>query len=153
MHIEWSITKKRGNYRPVLNFTITLSDFENGLAMPAVRVQSTIPKPPETGWTHCWPGQFERGDRVPEECYLLMTPSHKSRKSTESLRLPWREDNEYPEVEESFALLRQAFEAALAKSSQSAPMSAKGSLETTAATKKTIAPAFAAERILQVVKG
>lgn len=152
MNIEWDITKARGNFRPVLRYTISLTEFEKNLGMPAVRVASTIPKPPETGWTHCWPEQNERAAWTPEECYALQTPSHKKEKLTERLHLPWREDNEYPEVEASFTALRDAFEQALAQASKSLPMHVTGRLETSLGAKKAVAPAAAAEKILQVVK-
>ena len=47
MKIEWNIVKKRGNYRPVLHYTAVLNEFERGLCLHAVRVMSTIPKPPD----------------------------------------------------------------------------------------------------------
>jgi hypothetical protein len=149
MNIEWSITKKRGNLRPVLQYTIALTEFEKSLGMPAVRIESTIPKPPDAGWTHCWPGENERGDWTPSDFYLLMSPSHRTAKLEEALKLPWRKDNAYPEVEESFETLRQAFEEALVKASGSEPMDITGRMETSNSAKRDIAPAFAAERILQ----
>lgn len=152
MNIEWSISKQRGNFRPVLTYSIALSEFEVGLGVPAVRVESAIPKPPDLGWTHCWPGQNERGSWTPSEWHTLMTPSHKSKELTERLKLPWRENNAYPEVEESFLALRDAFERVLTETSQSKPLLEKGRLETSGLAKAKIAPAFAAERILQVVK-
>jgi hypothetical protein len=151
MNIQWSITKKRGNLRPVLNYTVTLTDFEKSLGMGAVRIESAIPKPPDAGWAHCHPGENERGDWTPEEFHFLMTPSHRTGKAEADLKLPWREDNSYPEVEASFKALRDAFEEALAGASASKPMQLSGCLETSGIAKKTIAPAFAAERILKVV--
>lgn len=153
MNIQWSITKKRGNLRPLLNYTITLNEFEKGLAMPAVRIESTIPKPPDAGWEHCWPGQNERAPWTPAEFHLLMTPSHRAGETTGQVKLPWRESNEYPEVKQSFLALRDAFETALAQAAASAPLHEEDTLEASSAAKKTIAPAYAAERLLQVVKG
>ncbi len=208
MHIEWQIIKKRGNFRPILRYTITLTEFEVGLGMPAVRMQSCLPKPPDAGWTYCWPGENERigeeplrdlktpetalaasaapcqtneprqtgntgtapekdknhaenaGQKAqperpiwtPTEWHLLMTPSHRTGKTTEELRLPWRASNRYPEVEAAFTALRTAFEAALAETAASSPMDERGTLETSADTRKVIAPAFAAERILRAVR-
>ena len=88
MKIEWNIVKKRGNYRPVLHYTAVLNEFERGLCLHAVRVMSTIPKPPEASWTFCWPGQNERGQWTPSVWYSLMTPSHKDGKLSDSLKLP-----------------------------------------------------------------
>lgn len=153
MDMEWTIMKKRGNFRPVLRYTLTLTEFEVQLGVPAVRVQSPIPKPPDAGWTHCWPGQNERAEWTPAEWYLLMTPSYRTVTVTEDIRLPWRADNAYPEVEAAFTQLREAFESALADAVESAPMEARGSMQTSAAAKRTIAPAFAAERLLRAVRG
>lgn len=151
MNIQWTIAKARGNQRPVLSYTTSLSDFEKTLAVPAVRIESSIPKPPDSGWGHCWPGENERGPWTPVEHHLLMTPSHRTGSLTERLRLPWREDNAYPEVEASFQALRQAFETALAQAVASSPMQQTGSLETTPAARQAIAPAFMAQRILRAV--
>ncbi|OBQ56852.1 hypothetical protein [Halodesulfovibrio spirochaetisodalis] len=151
MNIDWKIHKKRGNYRPVLTYTITLTEFEKSLAMPSVRITSTIPKPPETGWSHCWPDQHERADWTPSEYYQLMSPSHKAKDTLVTLKLPWRESNEYPEVEESLAALRDAFEEELVASMNSGAVNTQGSLKTSASAKGVIAPTFAAERILQSV--
>ncbi|MFV0349227.1 MAG: hypothetical protein ACK5JO_11620 [Halodesulfovibrio sp.] len=153
MHMEWNITKQRGNSRPVLTYTLTLTEYEIMLCLPAVRVESEIPRPPDSGWTYCWPNQNERSGKPLPERYLLMTPSHKTVTVTESVRLPWREDNSYPEVAASFTLLREAFEKELAAASASQPMQESGSLQTTAGTKRSIAPACAAERLLKVVGG
>ena len=148
MKIEWNIVKKRGNYRPVLHYTAVLNEFERGLCLHAVRVMSTIPKPPEASWTFCWSGQNERGQWTPSVWYSLMTPSHKDGKLSDSLKLPWREDNTYPEVEASFAALRTAFEEALASALESAPLNNSGSLETSGTMRQVMAPAFMAQRIL-----
>lgn len=151
MNIDWNISKKRGNFRPILTYSITLTEFEKSLAMPPVRITSTIPKPPEAGWTHCWPNQHERADWTPSECYLLTAPSHKEKETLVTLKLPWRESNEYPEVQESLTALRDAFEKALIASMNSTAVNTHGNLKTSASVKGIIAPTFAAERILQSV--
>ena len=112
MRITWKIEKKRGNLRPVLTYAVTLEDFERELATPPLSITSLIPEPPESWQEHCWPGQHERaGQDTPDDrpCYQLSIPSHKGRHGSQSLRLPWRENNSYPEVEASFRLLREAF--------------------------------------------
>ena len=50
MHIEWNITKRRGNIRPILHYTVTLEEHERELALPFIRVVSTIPEP--VSYTH-----------------------------------------------------------------------------------------------------
>lgn len=151
MKIEWSIEKKRGNYRPILQYRAVLNELERSLGLAAVAVESNIPKPPEASWSYCWPGQNERSTWTPSGFYLLLTPSHKDGQRSDSLKLPWREDNVYPEVGESFALLRLAFESALAQALASPAMAEKGALETSPAMRQAMAPAFAAQRILKVV--
>jgi hypothetical protein len=58
MNMTWKITKKRGNFRPVLHYTLTLTEYERGLALPAVRIQSPIQAADRLG--HCWPGRTRR---------------------------------------------------------------------------------------------
>ena len=112
MHIEWNITKRRGNIRPILHYTVTLEEHERELALPFIRVVSTIPEPPDSWQEFCYPGQHERtGNPASGKTYDLEIPSHKGRLWKQSLRLPWREGNDYPEVEQSFKKLRDAFEA------------------------------------------
>ncbi|AGW15281.1 hypothetical protein [Megalodesulfovibrio gigas] len=153
MRMEWTIIKGRGNLRPVLQYTVTLTEFEKSLAVPMVEVESGIPKPPDAGWNFCWPGQHERGPWTPTEFHVLQTPNHRSGQATASLKLPWRADNLYPEVETSFLALREAFEIALTEAAQSQPFQVQGRLETSGEAKKHIAPAVAAARILHAVKG
>ena len=114
MHIEWNITKRRGNIRPVLHYTVTLEEHERELALPFIRVVSTIPEPPDSWQEFCYPGQHERAENPASgKTYDLEIPSHKGRLWKQSLRLPWREENDYPEVEQSFKKLCDAFEAEL----------------------------------------
>ena len=150
MIIEWSVSKKRGNHRPVLRYTVRLEEFERDLALPQVMVESEIPKPPE-GWEgHCHPGRNERGG-APCGMYALFTPSHKEGECSASLRLPWREDGEYPEIERSFRRLREDFEAVLKSAYDSNPIDLSRSLGLSNATRRHIASGVAACRFLQAV--
>ena len=172
MRIEWKITKKRGNLRPELTYCVTLEEYEKALALPPLRVLSSIPKPQDSWQEYCYPGQLEREcereDRQDRLCggesskpkdgkkaaeyYELEIPSHKGRSWPQSLRLPWRADNSYPEVEASFIELRRAFEEELAKAGASQPMKEENSLQSTEAAKTAIAPAVLAERFLQLAR-
>ena len=129
MHIEWNITKRRGNIRPVLHYTVTLEEHERELALPFIRVVSTIPEPPDSWQEFCYPGQHERAENPASgKTYDLEIPSHKGRLWKQSLRLPWREENDYPEVEQSFKKLCDAFEAELKAAYGSLPMDESNSL-------------------------
>lgn len=153
MRITWTIDKKRGNHRPILTYDIVLDEHELDLAMPPVRVESDIEEPPASWQGHCHPGENERSPGGESPCakrYFLETPGHKSRKCSASLRLPWRDDNEYPEVEQSMAALRAAFEEQLALSHASEPMSQRGELRGTLASRRAVAASALAGQMLRL---
>lgn len=61
MNISWTITKKRGNWRPVLQVTLRLEDWELDLGLPdQTKIQTNIPKPPYSHLERCLPGLNER---------------------------------------------------------------------------------------------
>ena len=154
MHIEWKIIKKRGYYRPVLHYCVRLEEHEKSLALPIVSIESTIPQPDEDRQDYCYPGLFERAAGYkPTQFYTLEAPSHKGHSWTRSLTLPWRETNEYPEVEESFQRLRAALEAEIERADNSQPMSVSGSVQSSAAAKIMLAPNLLAERFLRLAAG
>lgn len=150
MRIVWNVRKKRGNCRPVLTYRVELEQFEQDLAVPAVEVQSRIPKPPVTFEAHCWPDENERASGWrPDEWYTLKTPSHKAMELEAECRLPWRENNEYPEVAESFELLRLEYEQALQAAYDSLPMDHADEMSYTPELKRHLAPGVAAGRLLR----
>lgn len=154
MHIEWTINKDRGNLRPTLSYRVRLEEHEKALALPQVRVTSTIPKPDEHNTKYCYPGTMERAEGwKPSEFYTLETPSHIGHPLLHTLTLPWREDNKYPEVEESFCVLRDALEAEMERACQSAPMEEKGSVRASSEGKRLVAPDVAAVRFLRYARG
>jgi hypothetical protein len=149
--IEWKIKKKAGHMRPKLTYQVTLEPFEVALAVPMVRIASTIPKPPDAGQHYVWPGTKECGREESSEVYNLFSPSHKTGSSKEMLTLPMREDNRYPEVEESFLKLRRSYEKALVEAYENSAFETEGRLEMTPETKRRIAPGVATARFLEVV--
>ena len=151
MHIEWKITKKRGYMRPTLQYSVRLEEHEKALALPIVSIVSTIPQPEEERQDYCYPGLFERAQGyTPTRFHTLEAPSHKGHSWTRSLTLPWRETNEYPEVEESFKRLRAALETEIERADNSQPMSVSGSVQSSAAAKVMLAPNLLAERFLRL---
>jgi len=150
MRITWRIEKRRGNLRPVLTYEAVLEGAEKELAVPFVRIESTIPEPPSSWQAHCYPHEHERSGAAPCGCYTLATPGHQRPKNSQSLRLPWREGNSYPEVEESFRQLRLAFEEALAAAHDSDPMDEQGELSLSTGLRRELAPALMAERLLRL---
>ena len=152
MHITWNITKQRGNLRPLLTYSVTLEEHEKALALPPLRVRSSIPEPEEAWREYCYPGELERAEgAAATSCYELETPSHKGRTWPQSLRLPWREDNSYPEVEASFRLLREAFASELERAGASRPMHEENSLELGGTALRSVAPAILGQRFLEAV--
>ena len=152
MLITWRIEKRRGNLRPELTYSVILEGHEKGLALPYVRVESTIPEPPASWQAHCHPHEHERAGAPPAGHYSLATPSHAMRGTGQSLRLPWREDNAYPEVEASFWLLRAAFEQELAAAHASEPMDVTGKLAVSGELKRDMAAAIVADRLLRLAR-
>ncbi|MHC1710950.1 MAG: hypothetical protein AB9872_02180 [Solidesulfovibrio sp.] len=152
MLITWDIKKTRGNLRPELRYNVVLEGHEKALALPYVRIASTIPEPPASWQTHCYPGEYERSGLPSVGYYALATPSHAMHQTGQSLRLPWRDDNAYPEVEESFRELRRAFEKALAAAHASEPMSVHGELVLSTVLRRDMAPALMADKLLQLAR-
>ncbi len=153
MKITWKIEKKRGNIRPVLSYAFTVESYEKCLALPPVRIISTIAEPMDSWQEHCYPGQHERAaEPTHQGFYTLEIISHKGGAWTQSLRLPWREDNQYPEVEASFEALRAAFEHELSCADASQPMDETHHITLSSATIQSIAPTVLAEKFLNFAK-
>jgi hypothetical protein len=150
MIIEWNIHKKRGNFRPVLTYTITLEDFEKELGLPQVLMESTIPEPPDSWSASCLPDKCERGGK---DCaaYRIYTPDHKKGTLEGKFTLPWRVDSDYPEVKESFSRLRENFEAVLKEAYDSHPVDINGRLELSDETRSHIASGLVSQRFLDAV--
>ena len=151
MNIKWEVVKKRGNYRPVLKYSIELEPFEVDLAVPRVVMDYAIARPPSSWRSYCYPGEDERGG-APLEWYRLMTPSHTAKIESGVLVLPWRDsDGQYEDVQTAFCLLRRDFELALEKAHDSAPVEIVEHLELTESTRKHIAAGVTAARFLSAV--
>jgi hypothetical protein len=151
MKIEWKIEKKRGNYRPVLKYGITLEDFEVDLAVPQVVLEEALPCPPSAWRSFCYPGQDERAD-TPTEWHRLVTPSHKQGTAHGELTLPWRgPEAGFDDVREAFERLRRDFEAVLVKTHDSSPLDIVENLELSEETRKHIAVGVASARFLSAV--
>lgn len=150
MQIVWKIHKKRGYVRPMLTYTIQLEDYEKALCLPALRIPSTIAEPVDSWQEHCWPGQHERASPPQTgKMYSIDIPSHEGRSWEQSLRLVWKEDNAYPEVEETFAHVRQVFESELSRAYASKPMDEEKVLQASVSVRRHMAPGVAAEKLLR----
>ncbi len=153
MKIQWKIIKKRGNLRPTLTYSFVVEDYEKGLAIPPVRIDSYIAEPINSWQEHCYPKEHERAATPTfKGMYSLEIVVHKGNGWPQTLRLPWREDNYYPEIEESFMLLREAFERELALADASLPMEEESFLNVTDQTSQAIAPTVLAEKFLHFAK-
>ncbi|NDV18651.1 hypothetical protein GO013_04355 [Pseudodesulfovibrio sp. JC047] len=151
MKIEWTISKKRGNHRPVLQYSIELESFEVDLAVPQVVVDSAIAKPPSAWRSFCYPGEDERGEGQ-LEWYRLMSPSHKLKRISESVTLPWRgQTHEFVDVKAAFERLRHDFELVLKNAYESAPLNLVETLELSRNTRQHIVCGVASARILSAV--
>ncbi|HAS87928.1 MAG TPA: hypothetical protein DCS48_01270 [Desulfovibrio sp.] len=148
MIIEWNLNKKRGNFRPVLTYSIKLEDFEKELGLPQVVLESSIPEPPESWSASCLPGKNERNGK---NCttYRLYTPDHKKGEVEGKFTLPWRANSDYPEIEASFLKLREDFETVLKEAYDSYPVDIEGRLELSEETRRHIASGLVSQRFLK----
>ncbi len=152
MNIIWTITKARGNLRPILTYKIELEPWERQLATPPLRILSTIPEPPESWQEYCYPNQLERAGEAGPGCYSLDIPPHKGGSGSTTLRLPWRAANAYPEVIESFARLRETYEEELSRAYASEPMRQSQTLCLRSPLLRETAPGILGQRILEGLK-
>lgn len=151
MKIHWTIKKKRGNYRPSLNYHIRLEPFEKDLAVHAVRVQSLIPEIPDSHQSFCMPDQNERHPSwAPMSFHSISVPYFKKGEIREFIRLPFRDSGEYPEIKASFLLLRKTYEKIVRQAYGHASLEIQEELDTSPETKACIAPAVAAKKMLEL---
>lgn len=154
MKITWTITKKRGNWRPVLSYACTFEEWEKDLLVnESVSVKTQIPGLDTVFDEACSPGKNERAANwEPKKWTKLQANPNRSGERI-GLKLPWRPGAkpDYPEVEEGFRLLRDAYEQALKGAYDSGPFEDTGELGLTQETKQHIAPGVTADRILKTV--
>ena len=151
MKIDWQISKKRGNFRPRLSYELTLETFEKKLAIHAVQVESLIPVIPKSHLSYCMPGENEReASWTPDRFHILQVPYFKEGVSTGFIRLPFRDANEYPEVEASFKKLRDEYEIKVRQAYASGPINEAGSLDISESTRGQISARVTADRLLSM---
>ncbi|PIE58660.1 MAG: hypothetical protein CSA33_01800 [Desulfobulbus propionicus] len=149
MNIQWSIDKRRGNYRPTLTYVITLEEHELAIAMHSVSITSSIPRIPNSGRAWCMPGCDERAlNWSPKEFHQLHVPYFKTGMTNDFIRLPFREHDHYPEVEASFSDLRQTYEQVVAQVYAFKPFRQEQTMDMTSATKQKIAATLTAQKML-----
>ena len=149
MRINWKIEKKRGNFRPILRYTLTLEEYEQAIAMHAVTIVSSIPKVSDSYQAWCMPCCGEREDGwQPDDFHYLSVPYFKTGSSNGFIRLPFKESGSYPEVEESFRMLRTAYEQVVREVYSWKPTSEQGGLGITTETKEEIVATLAAQKML-----
>ena len=148
MEINWTITKKRGNFRPSLNYKITLELFEKELAVNAISIKSTIPYIPNPHQAFCLPDANERNPHWrASNFHYLSVPYFKKGESSGFIRLPFRESREYPEVAVSFQRLRDAYEAVVRQAYGQRPLHLENQLGMSRGTKQEIAATITATTI------
>lgn len=154
MRISWNIDKKQGNFRPNLHYHIELEDFEKELAISMVNLKSTIPKISESHLNYCFPESNERAANwQAEDFHMINTPYFKDGKTDGFIRLPFREDETYPEVEQSFTELQQRHEKLVREALNQKPIKKSCELDFSNTTKELIAGALAARRMLNLCAG
>lgn len=151
MEISWTINKKRGYFRPVVDYLIKLTKDEIDLGIPAVKVDTQIPKPVNSWETHCFPEKNERAGFFDENSHEIITPSFKTPEAKGKIILPWRDDNNYPELKEGFVIVRKIIEEEILKAQQSLGFSEKGELDFSSDFREKGTAAMAGDRFLKAV--
>lgn len=149
MRITWKLDKKRGNYRPTLTYTMVLEDFEREMAVDSINILSLLPKINNSHEAYCLPGTHERVEGwQPRDYHFISTPYFKDGQAKGSLRLPFRESGEYPEIVESFALLTHRHEARVRETYGWQPLAKRGELDLSDETREAIAATLTARKLL-----
>eukprot|EP00767_Chilomastix_cuspidata_P000007 gnl/Chilomastix_cuspidata/10007.p2 GENE.gnl/Chilomastix_cuspidata/10007~~gnl/Chilomastix_cuspidata/10007.p2 ORF type:complete len:154 (-),score=10.29 gnl/Chilomastix_cuspidata/10007:47-508(-) len=115
MEINYEIEKQRGNFRPVVKYTITLGENEAILGIPPLKIDSGIKKPVNSWEKHCYPDKNERAGLFDKENYQILTPGFKNRESKGELRLGFNDSNDYKEVYDCFIKVRDIIEKEILK--------------------------------------
>lgn len=153
MKINWKIKKRRGNFRPVLTYTLILESFEKALAIQAVAVKSLIPEIPRRHESFCLPDENERHpcwSPSPDRCHWLQVPYFKTGETRGFIRLPFTETGKYPEVEASFRKLQKAYEEKICIAYGQAPFETAGDLDISPEIQEQISPRVTADRLLAI---
>jgi len=151
MRINWKIKKKRGNHRPTLSYTIILEEYEMELAVDAVNIESAIPRINDPHQSHCRPDSNEREHGwEPVGYHYISVPYFKTGSSTGFIRLPFRESDHYPEVEESFSMLRDAYEEVVNDAYAWEPIDREGELDISEETRKNIVAGVTSQKLLSL---
>jgi len=152
MNIKWNIEKNKGNFRPVLNYEITLEKFEKKLALPQVSTTTKIPVILDSFDRYCLPDCNERHlEWRPGNFHRMYVPSFNQRSVLREIILPYTDNGDFSYVTDSFSGLRIAFERELLAARNSRPVSIRKELGMSSDTRKKMVGDIAAQRMLQVV--
>jgi len=152
MNIKWTIEKKRGNFRPILDYEILLESFEKELAVATVSITSQIAQIPEQRSRFCLPDTNERVTGwLPARFHLLSTPGFRRGEIQKRIILPYADNSKFAEIEASFIRLRSEFENQMQAAKDSKAVLSRKELRLTEATGKKMAGDIAAHRMLQLV--
>ncbi len=152
MNIKWTIEKKRGNFRAVLNYEICLEDFEKELAVPTVTIVSRIAQIPEPRNRFCLPDTNERvRGWLPARFHPMSTPGFRRGETQKSILLPYVSSSQFSEVEASFCLLRSEFEKEMQAAKESESVLIRNELRLTEKTSKKMAGDIVAHKMLKLV--
>ena len=151
MEITWKLNKKRGYFRPVLDYKIVLSKDEIDLGIPPLKVDTKIPKPLNSWESHCFPEKNERAGLIDESTYEITTPCFKNPSTASRAVLVWKENNDYSDVEKGMEIVRDRMEKEILKAQKSLPIKKNGVVQFSPDFREKGTPVIAAERFLKAV--
>jgi hypothetical protein len=150
--ITWKITKKRGNWRPVLDYQCVKEDWELELRVPGGQVEAACV--PEIGWgeyrSPLPAEQLAIGEQSNSQRLLKLPMPTEKNITYECIRLPWRPGAkpQYPEVEAAMKELMAEWERRVLEALDSAALDLTGEVEHSPEYKSKVAPYVAAQRML-----
>lgn len=161
MKIEWTIKKKRGNFRPTLDVKFKLEDYETNMNILPVGIKTPFPREAKAeGKNYFFTSSWKK--RCPHDTDLkswkkfhtICLDTTQSESSC-TYYLPWKPgaSSQYPEVAIVLKALQRKYEKALKEAYDSLPFEINESLDMSSDCKKYIAPGIVAKKMLKVVNG
>lgn len=152
MKLSWAITKKVGNWRPVLKYSYVYERWEVDLRPATGSTSIVLPTAPT------WHG-YRTGSTDEVANYSTAEPCGKPRvmhfddnpECTYEVMLPWRPGGPpaYPEVEAAMAAFLAEWECRVLAALESGPLNEAGEIEHSIEFKRQVAPYVAAWRMRQ----
>jgi hypothetical protein len=141
MKIEWTIKKQRGRFRAVLEYTISLEQWEKDLNPEQQVVKIVTGKEKNTG-------RYVDGDLSDQIGNKYYRADVTSEPGADTVTLRYYGNNhEYPEIKKAFEELSTLHEAAIRDAYDQRPINTSFLIETSPELKKYVVPGLTADKM------